>query len=169
MILYRVAKLKYAILTELTEHGYGAAQYGARWNSADPALHFNRHIIYSSDALAQAMLELIVHTDTENLKNLAYGYVQFEILEEYIAPLDTDALPENWNTHPASPSTQKIGDTWFDTNYSPILCVPSVIVPLSVYEHGHANYLINVKHPEIHKAVKILECQPISFDPRIKG
>ncbi len=169
MILYRVAKLKYASLSDLAEHGYGAAQYGARWNSPDPAMRFNRRIIYSSDALAQAMLELIVHTDTENLKNLSYGYMQFEVEEEYIASLDTRALPENWNTHPASPSTQKIGDTWFDTNYAPILRVPSVIIPLSAYEQGHANYLINAVHPDIHQCIKLLECQPISFDPRIKG
>jgi RES domain-containing protein len=169
VILYRVAKLKYAQLRELAQHGFGAAQFGARWNSPDPALRFNRRIIYTSDSLAQAMLEVIVHTDAENLSKLEYGYVEFQVNPTYIAQLDVASLPENWNSHPATTATQHIGDAWFDMQHSPILRIPSVITPFTSYQSGHANYLINATHPDIEKALTLQKYQPMSFDPRIKG
>jgi RES domain-containing protein len=167
LILHRVAKLKYAQLTQLEEHGYGAARFGARWNSRDDGLRFNRRIIYTADTLAQAMLEVVVHVDGTVLLEVAHGHVRFEVDEAFVTELREEDLPELWNARPETPATQVIGDQWCDDLVSPVLRVPSVILPLSVYSVGHSNYLINARHPEIGAAVTLLRCEPLAFDPRL--
>lgn len=166
-MLYRVSKLQYARLSELPEHGFGAARFGGRWNSPDPAMQTNRRLIYTSATLAQAMLEVVVHVDSQVLRTVPHAYIRFQVAEEFIADLDTAQLPETWNAHPETPATQVIGDQWFDEGMSPVLRVPSVILPLAVYSPGQSNYLINTLHPEIGKAVQLLDVQSLPFDPRL--
>lgn len=167
LTLHRIAKLQYAKLTELTEHGYGAARYGARWNSPDEGLRWDRRIIYAADTLGQAMLEVIVHVDSDVLHSVAHGHVRFSVDETFIAELEVAQLPTSWNAHPASSATQVIGDQWFDELVSPVLRIPSVILPLSVYGSGHSNYLINARHPDTHRAVKLIGCDALPFDLRL--
>ena len=165
--LHRIAKLKYAQLTQLDEHGYGAARYGARWNSPDEGLRYDRRIIYAADTLAQAMLEIIVHTDSPVLQSVAHGHVQLSVEEEFIVDLSLEQLPPTWNANPTTSATQVIGDQWFDEMISPVLRLPSVILPLWVYSVGHSNYLINARHPNIDQAVKLLSCDALPFDARL--
>lgn len=167
LTIYRISKLQYAQSPELSEHGFGAARSGGRWNSADPAMQANRRIIYASDTLAQSMLEVVVHSESRVLQTVPHAYLLLQVEEEFIANLDTAQLPETWNAHPETPATQVIGDQWFDEQISPILRVPSVILPLAVYEPGQSNYLINTLHPDIAKAVRLLEFRPLPFDPRL--
>ena len=167
LTLHRVAKLKYAQSEILEEHAYGAARYGARWNSPDDALRFNRRIIYAADTLAQAMLEIIVHTESAVLHQVPHAHVRLGITEKSIVDLDISQLPDTWNAHPETTATQVIGDQWFDEKISPVLRVPSVILPLTVYGPAHSNYLINTLHPEIAEAVTLIGVEPLPFDPRL--
>ena len=70
LTIYRISKLQYAQSPELSEHGFGAARFGGRWNSADPAMQANRRIIYASDTLAQSMLEVVVHSESRVLQTV---------------------------------------------------------------------------------------------------
>ena len=167
LTLHRIAKLQYAQRVELTQHGYGAARYGARWNSPDEGLRWDRRIIYAADTLAQAMLEVIVHVDSDVLHSVAHGHVRFGVDEAFIAQLEIPQLPDSWNAHPALSATQVIGDQWFDELVSPVLRIPSVILPISVYGIGHSNYLINAVHPDIDRAVRLIGCDALPFDPRL--
>ncbi|MBZ9715399.1 RES family NAD+ phosphorylase [Deinococcus multiflagellatus] len=169
LTLHRVSKLQYATQPLLTDHGFGAAKFGGRYNSADPALEVDRRIIYASDTLGQALLEVIVHVDSDVLQRVPHGHVTLAVDPDAIAELPASALPAHWNAHPLSPATQMIGDEWYDLGSSPVLRVPSVILPLTVYGPGQANYLINARHPEIASAVQLLRCEPLSVDPRLKG
>jgi RES domain-containing protein len=168
LTLHRVAKLNYALLTNPEEHGFGAARYGGRWNSADPDLTSDRRIIYVSDTLAQALLEVIVHVDAEVLHTVAHGHVRFKVQPAFVAELGPEALPAGWNQHPATSDTQVIGDEWFDTRASVVLRVPSVILPLSVYPDLHSHYLINTLHPQFLAAVEWQGAEPLPFDPRLR-
>lgn len=167
LTLYRISKLQYATSPELPEHGFGAARFGGRWNSADPTMQANRRLIYASDTLAQAMLEVVVHASSQVTQTVPHAYIRFEVQERFIAQLEVSQLPPQWNAHPESPATQVIGDQWFDEQVSPVLSVPSVILPLQVFSPGHRNYLINTLHPDIDEAVKLLEYQALPFDPRL--
>lgn len=167
LILYRVSKLQYAQSPELTEHGFGAARFGGRWNSPDPTSQYNRRLIYASDTLAQAMLEVAVHVGSHVLQTVAHAYVRFQVDEAFVAHLDATQLPQTWNAHPETPATQVMGDQWFDEQVSPVLRVPSVILPLAVYGPAQSNYLINTHHPAIDQAVKLLDFKPFPVDPRL--
>lgn len=167
LILHRVAKLRYASLPTFEEHGVGAARYGGRWNSPDPALRFDRRIIYASDTLAQAMLEVIVHVDSQVLHSVAHGHVTFEVDYEFVVELSMDQLPPSWNAHPETPATQVIGDEWYDLGASAVLRIPSAVLPPHAYGPGHANYLIHTQHPDLARAVRLRGYQPLSFDPRL--
>ncbi|AZI45312.1 RES domain-containing protein (plasmid) [Deinococcus psychrotolerans] len=167
LTLYRISKLQYAQHPDLPEHGFGAARFGGRWNSPDLTSQHDRRLIYTSDTLAQAMLEIVVHVDSRVLQTVPHAYVRFQVEEEYIADLKAAQLPATWNAHPETPATQVIGDQWFDEQSSPVLRVPSVILPLTVYGPGQSNYLINANHPDIGEAVKLLDFQTLPLDPRL--
>ncbi len=167
LVLYRVCKWKYARAKNLNDHAYGAARFGGRWNSQDEALRFDRRIIYAADTLAQAMLEVIVHSDRLALQLVAHAAIRFRVNENFVASLDISHLPDSWNAHPSTSASQVIGDEWFDTFVSPVLRVPSVILPVSMFGANHSNYLINIRHPEIKKAVTLLGAEPLQFDKRL--
>jgi len=167
LTLHRISKWKYATLPTLHEQGFGAARYGGRWNSADPEQEHDRRILYVSDTLALAMLEVVVHVDSQVLQTVQHGHVTLDVQPDAIIDLDLTALPASWNAHPPSAETQVIGDEWFDTRSSPVLRIPSAILPLTVYSPGQSNYLINASHPDIAQVVQLLGAQPLPFDPRL--
>ncbi|MCD0168106.1 RES family NAD+ phosphorylase [Deinococcus sp. 23YEL01] len=167
LTLHRISKLKYATLPTLDAHGLGAAQYGGRWNSPDPALQHDRRIIYTSDTLAQATLEVIVHVDSQVLHTVPHGHVTFQVDPDAIMDLSPGDLPATWNAQPETPATQVIGDEWYDLQASPVLRIPSAVLPLSVFVPGQANYLINTRHPQTAALVRLLGAVPLTFDPRL--
>lgn len=62
---------------------------------------------------------------------------------------------------PADPlAFVRIGDDWLDSKATPVLEVPSVLVPRQM------NYLINPEHPLI-GAIKVVENTPFALDSRL--
>jgi RES domain-containing protein len=59
---------------------------------------------------------------------------------------------------PADP--RAFGDQWLEQHRSPILSLPSFIVP------DASNLLLNPTHPQA-AAAKILSTKPFAFDPRL--
>jgi RES domain-containing protein len=57
--------------------------------------------------------------------------------------------------------TQSIGDEWIKEGKTPVLKVPSAIVP------GDSNFLLNPAHKDF-KKIKLLKTLPFQFDSRIK-
>ncbi len=78
-----------------------------------------------------------------------------------ITHIDLVDLPADWADFEQYSSCQAIGDRWFDTAETPILCVPSAIIP------HESNYLLHTRHPAFSQIV-IKEIEPFQFDPRIK-
>ena len=70
-------------------------------------------------------------------------------------------LVDGWDERPVSKISQSIGDRWIEDNKSPVLKVPSVLMP-----SGY-NYLINIKHSDFKKIKIGMDC-PLAFDTRFK-
>ncbi len=149
MLVYRLSRRKFAKRLS----GKGASLSGNRWNSK------GTEIIYCSESRALAMAEIAVHL---TLGTLPRDFVMLEILiAENISMeiLEKENLPAGWNTFPHILLTQKIGDTFINTNKSCILKVPSAVVK------GDFNYLINPHHPEFSK-IQISHADDFPFDKR---
>ncbi|REG78428.1 RES family NAD+ phosphorylase [Algoriphagus antarcticus] len=154
MVVFRIEREKY-LKTTLTGTGASLSE-GYRWNS------FNTRIVYTAETRALATLEVSVHLDlSEDLPDDRY-YVEIEISDELtIQEVKLEDLPENWDSHPPSATTQVIGDDFVTFNEAAILKVPSSIVPQEF------NYLINPNHPDS-SGIIVIGTAKMVFDQRLK-
>jgi RES domain-containing protein len=124
--------------------GEGARLYGGRWNSP------GRPLVYAASTAALAVLEVRVHLDLPP-----------ELLpDDYILlTIDLNGLAIEWVTEPP-PDPGTFGDAWLAEARTPILGVPSAIVPES------PNLLLNPRHPDA-GAARITGQRRFAFDPRL--
>lgn len=135
----RLAKREYADLS-----GKGAAIVGARWNSK------GRPMAYTASCSALAVVEYLAHLST-----LPTGLVLMLI------DIPDTLRIERVHSIPADPAAfTQIGDEWLDSKATPVLEVPSVLVP------RQKNYLINPEHPPF-DAIQVIESNPFAFDSRL--
>ncbi|QIQ21771.1 RES family NAD+ phosphorylase [Zophobihabitans entericus] len=151
MKLYRIVK---------TEHiasawsGYGAQQFGGRWN------HPGRAMVYTASSISLAMLEILVHLQKSQFMS-SYSLLSIEIPDKKLLNLDSDKLSRKWNTYPALDETMDVGDKWLEEGKSVGLIVPSVIIPLE------KNVVLNPAHPDFSGYIKEQTIQLVSFDSRL--
>lgn len=136
MILWRIAAdtRKYAA-DDLG--GGGAAASPGRWNDE------KQPVLYTAPTIAIAVLETAAHVDDAGLPLNRY-LVRIEVPDDVWAAreeLDLATLPVTWSAIPAGRASVKIGSEWLASMRSPILLVPSVIVP----EEWAG--LVNPRHP----------------------
>lgn len=118
-------------------------------------------MVYAADAPATALLETLVHIDRPDL--LRVPMVVFSIsLDEarHLVRFPTEHLPTDWRAWPWPASTQALGTFWFESRISPVLEVPSAVMPL---QH---NYLINPRHPQFSE-LEITGPAAFPIDPRL--
>lgn len=132
--------------------GEGARIWGGRFNSpGTPA-------VYTSGSLSLALLEILIQiNDRSHLQNKVL--FQAEIPEKLIQTLSQNQLPDQWSHIPAAKSSQVYGDRWIASKKSPVLRVPSVVVPQEF------NFVLNPKH-EHFKSIIISDALPLPLDPR---
>jgi len=133
--------------------GEGARLYGGRWNSPGVPM------VYASEHLSLAALEVRVHIDKTRMHKLYKNYA-FHFDEALMKEFPVGALPEDWRQEPPPPSLQQLGDNWVKSGASVILAVPSVVIPREL------NYLINPGHPGFGK-IKIEKATDFAFDQRM--
>ncbi len=131
-------------------NGEGARLYGGRWNSPGVPL------VYTSESLALCCLEIFVHLPSYDLLR-DYVYIQVRFDSSFV---EDAQLVDGWDARPVSQASQSIGDQWVERNTSPILRVPSVIIPEG------SNYLINISHPDF-KEIEIGKSESMAFDQRL--
>ncbi len=131
--------------------GEGARLHGGRWNSKGVS------IVYTSNSLALCSLEIFVHLPSYQLLK-EYYYIKVSFDSDLV--IDAKAK-KGWNARPVSKVSQSIGDNWVKKNESPVLKVPSILMP-----DGN-NYLLNFNHPDSNK-IKIGKPKNLDFDPRLK-
>jgi RES domain-containing protein len=147
MIVYRITTEKWA--NQLRGSGYAA-----RWNSK------GSFVIYTASTRALACLENLVHRSGEGL-NKVFKVVEINIPGSLtIAPVTQNQLNKDWTVRENYHQTRNIGDMWLKEKKSPILKVPSAIIPEEI------NYLINPEHPDFQK-ISIKRISGFLFDNRL--
>jgi RES domain-containing protein len=131
--------------------GEGAAKFGGRWNSKGV------RVAYASSTLALATLETLVHLNPQESFRYKLFHIEFD---ERLALQHSGSLPDDWQAQPAFPSTKRIGDEWARKLLSPILLVPSAIIPQEL------NLLLNPLHPHFRK-IRIGKPVDFTFDSRL--
>lgn len=116
-------------------------------------------MVYLAGSLALAALEILVHVKSQRELE---GYVKIRVEAPEDLASTVAALPENWQQGRATDETRSIGDRWLAAGETPLLRVPSVVIP---EEH---NYLLNPKHAGF-SDITIGEAEPFSFDPRLRS
>ncbi len=116
-------------------------------------------MVYASEHKSLAALEVRVHIDTTR-KTRRYQCFAFQCDENLMDAPRVGSLPKDWQPEPPPPSLQRLGDAWVKAADSPILAVPSAIIP------DELNCLLNPKHPNFAK-IKIEKPTDFTFDPRL--
>ena len=134
--------------------GEGAKRFGGRWNRPGVPM------VYTSETLALAVLETLVHLQPEDL---GQGYVFFRVgvPVEVVLPTATWTLPPDWRREPPPASTQDIGGAWVQSGTSALLRVPSAVIP---QEH---NILIHPGHPDFSR-LEISSPESFRWDTRFR-
>jgi len=117
--------------------GGGAAANPGRWNTD------NEPVVYCAVNIALAVLETAAHIVDAGLP-MNRLLIRIEVPDDVWAAreeLQQGDLPAAWSAIPAGLASSKIGSSWITSNRSPILLVPSVIVPEEIVA------LLNPRHP----------------------
>ncbi|MBL9157615.1 MAG: RES domain-containing protein [Verrucomicrobiales bacterium] len=149
--VWRIVKAKYAATAF---SGEGAAKVGGRWNSR------GQSVVYTSGTLSLAALEMLVHLQPP--VPLAWIAIPCEFDESLAETLDESVLPANWRQFPAPPGVRALGDAWLKEARTPVLSVPSVVVP------QERNFLLNPAHPDFER-LSIGAGEPFALDTRLPG
>lgn len=150
LTLWRLTKARYA---DSAFDGEGARLYGGRWNSP------GRAVVYLAGSLALAALEILVHVKSQTELE---GYVKLRVKAPEDLVSEVGDLPPNWQQGRAPEETRRIGDAWLAAGETPLLGVPSVIIP------EEWNYLLNPRHPRLSE-ISLGVPEPFLFDPRLRG
>ena len=140
MEAWRICRRAFADLS-----GEGARLFGGRWNRRGLPL------VYLAEHPALAVQEVLVHLDMPP-DMLPDDYVLLRA-ELPFRP-DNPILDQSYN-----PET--VGTAWLQTGETPLLRVPSMLVP-----HAH-NLLLNPAHRTAPRA-KVLSVDTFVFDPRFR-
>jgi RES domain-containing protein len=132
--------------------GVGGLHAAGRWHTR------GKRIVYLADHPASALLEILVHMDRDLIPT-TFRLLRVTFPETVaIQRIGADTLSTDWQASPAS--TRRIGDQWLDQAATPLLQVPSAIVP------SGQNFLLNPAHPDAAKAA-IVDVVNAPFDPRL--
>jgi RES domain-containing protein len=136
--------------------GEGARRYGGRWN------HIGESVVYASQSLSLAVLEYLVNLSVPDLPSDIVS-VRIDIPDRLPrTELLLDKLPKNWRAFLANERLKDIGTDWLRKGATPILMVPSAVIPR---EH---NFLINPKHILAQQIVEV-SVEPFALDERLRA
>lgn len=136
--------------------GEGARLGGGRWN------HAGMPVVYVSETLSLAAMELFVHFTRKDIKlSKSLIAIPLEIPDSLkITVVSINDLKADWRISPPSNSTKDIGTEWAQKCISPVLRVPSAVIP------HEFNLVLNPKHNDF-KMIKIGKQQPFILDERM--
>jgi RES domain-containing protein len=145
MILWRISRHR-----DLS--GTGGLRSPGRWH------HAGQPVVYLAESPAVALLEVCVHTSANEVPP-DFTVLKIEAPEVQIEVIRADELPAGWQSQ--LEFTRDLGTAWLQKRETPLLRVPSAIVPET------ATFLLNPTHPDA-KRFKITEAFSYPFDVRLK-
>ena len=149
MFVWRLTLRKHA-----APNGEGARTYGGRWNRPGTP------VVYTSASLSLAVLEYLVHVDSDNLPASLVSIEATVPDNLHIKTISIAQLPGNWKDIPIPVALQELGSAWSTAMTSPVLRVPSAVI------ESEWNYLLNPLHPDFRR-ITWKQPTPFSFDPRL--
>ena len=147
MILWRISN--HVSLT-----GDGGLRASGRWHTR------GKRVAYCAETPAAALLEILVHLEIE-IRDLPARYKLLKIDAAEAARIQritSEELPAAWQTDVET--TRAVGDAWLRKMSTPLLAIPSAIVPETF------NVLINPTHPDA-KHVVVIQTTDHAIDPRL--
>jgi RES domain-containing protein len=151
--LWRVTRRPFANLG-----GEGARLYGGRWNPVGSPC------VYLSSTLSLAVLEVLVHTDPDLIpQDLVVLRVDVVNIEHQEPPVAT--LPPRWRTEIGNADTQSFGGRWLSSRRTPLLLLPSAVLPLDA-SPPERNVLLNPIHPDV-ADLRVAAVTSFCFDARL--
>lgn len=149
--VWRITRAPYADLT-----GEGAQRYGGRWNPVGVPM------VYTSTTVGLAMLETLVHTDSDLLPD------DLVLMEIAVAGLSIEepaatSLPRGWRSETAGAGPQRFGAAWARQARSALLVLPSSVLPPGAPDR---NALLNPAHPAAAGA-EVRSVTPFVLDGRL--
>lgn len=151
MLVWRICRSRFA---PTTLDGSAGLHASGRFH------HRGVAVVYAASSPALAALEVLVHVDPQQAPS-DLVLVAIKIPKALsIEVVDSHALPSGWDTFPTPYALQDLGTDWLNARRSPVLQVPSALVPVG------DNYLINPQHRRS-SVCSIVEIRPFAFDPRL--
>ncbi len=137
-------------ISEFTDlSGDGGLYHAGRWNEVGTA------VVYCSDHPSTTLLEILVHTDREDV---APTYQLLEIDAPDSLKIFLPELPRDWAN--SYSKTQMIGNNFLlDLEYA-LMRIPSMVMPQA------SNFLLNPAHPGAAE-FRITESWRYPFDSRL--
>jgi len=147
---WRIVKRK---LAREAFSGEGARLYGGRWNS--PGIS----VIYTAQSQSLAALELLVHLENSDLLH-EYVVIEARFDAAFVTRIARADLPKDWRANPPPEGARAIGDAWIVEEPSPVLELPSAIIP------SESVFLLNPQHSAFSQ-IEIGEAARFEFDLRL--
>lgn len=147
MLLWRISN-------HLSLAGDGGLRASGRWHTR------GRRVVYCAQSPAAALLETLVHLEIA-VRDLPARYrllkleAPGEVTVERVLP---EQLRDDWIE--TIDATRAIGNSWLEAGRSPLLSVPSALVPETF------NVLLNPGHPEAQRIVVVAIGEHV-IDPRL--
>lgn len=139
---------------------YGPGLDGIGGTFADGRWHTRgERVVYFGASAAIVVLERLAHTDPDLLPaDLRLACFEFPRIASNVDPQEISGLPGNWMQD--ENATRRIGGRWWRERSSPLLIVPSAILP------EESNYVLNPQHPDA-KSLRLIRERPFTFDSRL--
>jgi len=152
MLLWRLSGSRHAATFD---GGYGLL-FDGRWNTVGHA------VTYCATSPSLCVLEKLVHIeDPALLPDLVM--VTYDVPDALsVDAIGLDDLPGDWRRREAW--TQQKGDAWHRSRATPLLQVPSAIIPLR--GSPDVDLLVNHGHPAAAR-IRVRKLQPFVLDPRL--
>lgn len=142
------------ISNHTTLTGDGGLRASGRWHTR------GRRVVYCATTPAAALLETLVHFEL-SLDDLPAHYRLLKVNAPdnlAITTLPLDVLPEDWIVQTSV--TRDIGDQWLAAAQTPLLSVPSALVPETI------NVLFNPGHKHAARITVVSTSRHV-IDPRL--
>jgi RES domain-containing protein len=130
--------------------------YDGHWNTV------GHTVIYAANSPSLCVLEKLVHVeDPALMPDLVM--VRYEVPHDLtIKVVGIGDLPVDWRQQESL--TQQLGDGWHIAVESPLLRVPSAIVP--IVDSPDVNMVINHRHPDAAR-IRLMSAEPFVLDVRL--
>lgn len=132
----------------------GSGQPG-RWNKP------GQKVVYAAESIALAFLESMIRRQGVGF-NEDFKIMFIEIPRDLsITTINPASLSTGWDDISNQSISQQCASAWYLSLQSPVLKVPSVVLPHSF------NFVINTEHKDF-KKIKIIDVTPLVPEPRIE-